>query len=300
MELRHLRYFVAVAETRHFGHAAARLHMAQPPLSHQIRALEDELGVLLLDRTTRRVDLTPAGAAYVERARQILADVDAAGQQARRVAEGLVGRVAIGCVGSATYSLLPKLARSLRESLPEVEATFRGEMLVPDQVDALLAGTIDLGLLRRPLDEHSLVVTTLRNDGFVVLLPDGHRLADNSVVRISDLRDEDFVVHAGRGRSVMHGVVTAMCRTAGFTARVRHEVVETSTLVTFVAAGLGVAVVPEPVAALGVDGATHRPLVATDGQPLPTIELAVATRVGDTAPVLTKARAVLTQLMATR
>jgi DNA-binding transcriptional LysR family regulator len=170
-------------------------------------------------------------------------------------------------------------------------------MLVPDQVDALLAGTIDLGLLRRPVDERSLTVTTLRNDGFVVLLPDGHRLAEKPVVRISELRGEGLVVHAGRGRSVMHGVVTALCQAAGFTALIRHEVVETSTLVTFVAAGLGVAVVPEPVAALGVEGATHRPLVAADGQALPMIELAVATRAGDAAPVLTKARAVLTQLM---
>ena len=180
MELRHLRYFVAVAEERHFGRAATRLHMAQPPLSQQIRNLETELGVVLLRRTTRRVDLTAAGEAYLARAREILASVDEAADEARRVAEGLVGRVVIGCVGSATYSLLPALARTLREELPGIDFAFRGEMLVPDQVAALLAGRIDLALLRPPVDEAALRVTTLRRESLIVALPEGHPLAAGS------------------------------------------------------------------------------------------------------------------------
>lgn len=111
MELRHLRYFLAVAEERHFGRAAARLHMAQPPLSQQVRRLEEELGVILLRRTTRRVDLTPAGEAYLARVRTILDAVEAAGQEARRIDSGLEGRLVLGCVGSATYSLLPQPGR---------------------------------------------------------------------------------------------------------------------------------------------------------------------------------------------
>jgi DNA-binding transcriptional LysR family regulator len=148
MELRHLRYFRAVAEERHFGRAATRLHMAQPPLSQQIKQLEDELGVRLLRRTTRRVDLTPAGEAYLVRVRSILDAVDAAGDEAQRIGSGLEGRLVVGCVGSATYSLLPALARALREQLPGVDFGFRGEMLSPDQVAALRDGSIDLGLLR--------------------------------------------------------------------------------------------------------------------------------------------------------
>jgi DNA-binding transcriptional LysR family regulator len=280
MELRHLRYFVAVAEERHFGRAAARLHMAQPPLSQQIRHLETELGIELLRRTTRRVDLTAAGEAYLARAREVLAAVDAAGDEARRVAEGLVGRVVIGCVGSATYSLLPALARALREELPDIDFAFRGEMLVPDQVAALRDGRIDLALLRPPVDEAALRLTTLRREGLIVALPEGHPLAARKRLRVTDLRDEELIVHAGRGRSVMHDLVTALCRQAGFEPRVRHEVAETSTLVTFVAAGLGVALVPEPVAALGVAGATYRPLV----EPSARIDLAVATRAEEDAP----------------
>ena len=141
-----------------------RLHMAQPPLSQQVRNLEAELGVTLLRRTTRRVDLTDAGAAYLDRARAILAAVDEAGIEAQRVDQGLVGRLTIGCVGSATYSLLPALARRLREDLPGIDFAFRGEMLVPDQVAALLAGTIDLALLRPPVDEPGLTLRPLRKD----------------------------------------------------------------------------------------------------------------------------------------
>src|SRR5690606_4486302 len=137
MELRHLRYYVAVAEERHFGRAAERLHMAQPPLSQQIRQLESELGLTLLTRTTRRVDLTPAGVAYLDRAREILAAVDDAGAEANRIASGRSGRLAVGCVGSATCSLLPDLARRLRAELPDVEFNFRGEMLSRDQVARL-------------------------------------------------------------------------------------------------------------------------------------------------------------------
>jgi DNA-binding transcriptional LysR family regulator len=292
MELRHLRYFVAVAEERHFGRAAARLHMAQPPLSQQIRNLEAELGVVLLRRTTRRVDLTAAGESYLARARAILADVGDAAAEARRVAEGLVGRVVIGCVGSATYSLLPALARTLREELPGLDFAFRGEMLVPDQVAALLDGRIDLALLRPPVDEAALRVTTLRREGLIVALPEGHPLAVRKRLRVADLRDEDLVVHVGQGRSVMNGLVTALCREAGFEPRIRHEVAETSTLVTFVAAGLGVALVPEPVAALGVAGATYRPLVGASAR----IDLAAAVRADEDAPAVARTLQVLVAL----
>ena len=131
MELRHLRYFRAVAEELHFGRAAERLHIAQPPLSQQIRQLERELDVSLFIRSTRKVELTPAGHAYLKRAVAVLDAVDDAGQQARRIALGVEGQLTIGCVGSATYSLLPRLVRALRDELPHVEISVRGEMLAP-------------------------------------------------------------------------------------------------------------------------------------------------------------------------
>lgn len=260
MELRHLRYFVAVGEELHFGRAADRLHIAQPPLSQQIRQLERELGVSLLTRTTRSVELTPAGRAYLQRAIEILDAVGDAGGQARRIAAGVEGRLVIGCVGSATYSLLPQLVRALGESLPGVEVGLRGEMLAPAQLEALRSGALDLALLRPPVVGEGIFTETVRRDRLLVALPTNHSLAGQTELTVAALRDEDFVVHAGHGRSTMSNLVENICADAGFVPRVRQEVSETLTLVTLVAAGLGVAIVPDPTAALDIAGVRYVPL----------------------------------------
>ena len=292
MELRHLRYFRAVAEELHFGRAAERLHIAQPPLSQQIRQLERELAVTLLVRTTRKVELTPAGETYLKRVVAILDAVDEAGGQAQRIAEGAEGQLAIGCVGSATYSLLPRLVRALREELPGVDVSVRGEMLAPTQITALLTGEIDLALLRPPIEQSGVLVETVRRDRLLAALPEGHPLAVRDELRVNDLRDEEFVAHAGHGRSVMNSVLTAMCADAGFVPRVRHEVEETSTLVTLVSAGLGVAIVPEPTAALDIAGVCYRPL-APDAL---GVDLAAARAEKANSPLLENVLAVLRQV----
>jgi DNA-binding transcriptional LysR family regulator len=289
MELRHLRYFRAVAEELHFGRAAERLHIAQPPLSQQIRQLERELGVSLFTRSTRRVDLTAAGAAYLTRAVAVLDAVDDAGQQARRIADGLEGHLVIGCVGSATYSLLPRLVRALRDELPHLEIGIRGEMLAPTQLDALRAGDVDLALLRPPVDDAAIRVEVLRRDRLIAALPAEHPLAEGDRLHVGDLRGEDFIAHAGQGRSVMGGLLAAICADAGFAPRIRHEVSETSTLVTLVAAGLGVAVVPAPTADLDLAGVTYRPLEpASLG-----VDLVAAHMVDAPSPVIERALRVL-------
>ena len=292
MELRQLRYFVAVAEQRHFGRAAELLHMAQPPLSQQIRQLEAELGVTLLTRTTRRVDLTAAGIAYLEKARTILAAVDEAGEEAQRVASGRSGRLRVGCVGSATYSLLPALARRLREQLPNVDFGFRGEVLSPEQVSSLHDGSLDLALLRRVPDMSGLDVDRVRVDKLLVAVPDGHRFSGRKRLRVADLAGEDLVVHAGGGRSAMNRLVHELFESAGVEARVVHQVAETSTLVTFVAAGLGVAVVPDPTAALAVPGVVHVALAGAPG-----IELVAACREDDQNAVLARALDILAEVV---
>ena len=292
MELRHLRYFRAVAEELHFGRAAERLHIAQPPLSQQIRQLERELAVTLLVRTTRKVELTPAGETYLNRVVAILDAVDEAGGQAQRIAEGAEGQLAIGCVGSATYSLLPRLVRALREELPGVDVSVRGEMLAPAQITALLTGEIDLALLRPPIEQSGVLVETVRRDRLLAALPEGHPLAMRDELRVNDLRDEEFVAHAGHGRSVMNSVLTAMCADAGFVPRVRHEVEETSTLVTLVSAGLGVAIVPEPTAALDIAGVCYRPL-APDAL---GVDLAAARAEKANSPLIENVLAVLRQV----
>lgn len=289
MELRHLRYFRAVAEELHFGRAADRLHIAQPPLSQQIRQLERELGVELFIRSTRKVELTPAGDAYLKRVVAILDSVDDAGEQAARVASGVEGQLAIGCVGSATYSVLPELVRMLRHQVPHLEVSVRGEMLAPAQVDALLAGEIHIALLRPPVQHPAIETTMLRRDRLIAVLPAEHRLAGDKPLRVNDLRGEDFIAHAGHGLSMMGGLLTAVCADAGFVPRIRHEVQETSTLVTLVAAGLGVAIVPAPTSALDIAGVRYVPLVpASLG-----IDLVVGTRTDARSPAVDRALAVL-------
>lgn len=284
VELRHLRYFVAVAEECHFGRAAERLHIAQPPLSQQIKQLEAELGVALLRRSTRKVELTPAGERYLERARAILAAADAAAVEAGRIAGGEVGGLAIGFTGSATYELLPTLAQVLRADLPGIELDLRGEMLTPRQVAALADGTLDLGFLRPPVRDRGIEVRVLRREPLIAVLPEAHPLASRASVPLRDLKDEQFVTYPSHSRSVVHDAVFDACESAGFVPAVELEVAETSTLVVFVAAGVGVALVPASVQHLMITGAVFRPLAGTTRE----VQLAVATRAGDDSPVLAR------------
>jgi DNA-binding transcriptional LysR family regulator len=294
MELRHLRAFVAVAEERHFGRAADRLHMAQPPLSQQIRRLESELGVELLHRTTRRVEVLPAGQLLLERARGILADVEAAVDDARRAAAGEIGRLAIGFTGSATYALLPSLAGALRDELPGVELELRGELLTPAQVAGLQDGTLDIALLRPPVRERALALEVVRREPLVAVLPADHPLAELDEVPVQRLAGEPFVTYPSHFRSVLHDAVEDTCAAHGFTPTVALEVSETATLVSFVAAGIGVSLVPASVTRLTVAGAVYRPLA---GEPAP-VELAIAYRRDDDHPILTRALRVIRRALA--
>jgi len=285
VELRQLRYFVAVAEERHFGRAAGRLHMAQPPLSQQIRRFEAELGEPLLYRTTRRVELAPAGEVMLERGREILAAVDSALDDARRAARGEFGRLAIGFTGSSTYALLPALAAAVRAELPGVMLDLRGELLTPAQVTRLLDGSLDLGLLRPPVPVRDLSTEVVRSEPLVAVLPHTHPLASLDTVPLEHLRDEPFVTYPSHFRSVVHDAVEDACSVHGFKPVAAHEVGETATLVSFVAAGLGVSLVPESVCKMTVEGAVYRPLAHDTTE----VELAVAWRSDDQRPVLLRA-----------
>ncbi|MER5916265.1 LysR family substrate-binding domain-containing protein [Streptomyces sp. NPDC001982] len=222
----------------------------------------------------------------------MLAEVDEAAHHARRVAAGAVGHLTLGCVGSATYSLLPTLSRHLATELPGIDFSFRGEMLAPDQVEALRGGAIDVALLRPPAADLSLTVHTLRRDRLVVALPSDHPLAAKPRVRATDLADLDLIMHSADRHSVMHDVVLGVLRDVGVEPHIRHEVGETSTLITLVSGGLGVAVVPEPVTALALDGVVYRPLI----RPAASIELAVAHRTDRNEPHLTRTIEVIRRL----
>jgi DNA-binding transcriptional LysR family regulator len=286
MELRHLRYFVVVAEECHFRRAAERLHIAESPLSQQIRQLESELGLSLFERTTRRVSLTAAGERFLERSRHILLAVDHACEEASRLAAGELGHLAIGFTGSATYELMPRLSLDLHERFPGIELDLKGEMLTPDQVEALLSGALDLGFLRPPVRDPRLEVHVLRSEPLIVALPANHRLTRAHRVNLPDLVNEAFISYPSHGRSVVYELVVDACRHAGFAPRIVEEVAETSTLISFVAAGLGLAVVPASVANLRLTGTEYRPII---GDPV-TVELAVAMRADDPSSLSVKAR----------
>lgn len=282
MELRHARYVLALAEERHFGRAAARVHVAQPALSQQVKQLERELGIELFRRTTRRVELTEAGRRFVEHARGIVAGVQRAQDDMALLATGRAGRVSVGFIGTATYDVLPRVAREVRRALPDLDLQLRGEVLSPRLVAGLADGTFDLGLLRPdPLADGLLTVRSLRSERLVAVLPAVHPLAGRRRIRLAELADEAFVVHPSGHRSSLHERVLSACADAGFEPASLVEVAETATMVVFVAAGLGVALVPEPVRSLGLEGVSY--VALTDP---PTIDLALAGRREETSPAV--------------
>lgn len=279
MELRHLRYFIAVAEELHFGRAAQRLRMAQPPLSQQIKALEESLGATLLDRTTRRVDLTPAGEVLLERGRKLLAEVDTLTGDISRIHQGVRGILRLGSSGSAAYDVLPRILREARLRLPEVELEVTGESLTPQMIEALLDHRLDLALLRLPVSAPDLALEVIQSDPLHVAVPSDHPLAEAQEVGIEELVAETLISYPAS--SAISGVTSQLCRAAGFSPRIGQVVQETSTLVSIVAAGGGVAILPEPVSLLGTRGVTFLPVVGR-----PVVELAVAWRRTDTRSLL--------------
>lgn len=289
IETRHLRCFLAVAQTLHFGQAAERLHLAQPAVSKAIRQLESELGVQLLTRTTRSVSLTPAGQVYAERAQAISDQLAQAGGAARATADGRTGTLRLGVTGSASYGYLPELARVAAAAMPDVRLRVRTEMLTPQQEKALLDDQLDLGVLRPPVASPDLEHLVIRSERLVVALPAGHRLAGATTqtaqapVALADLAADSFVTYGDDTGSVVLRQVLDACQQAGFVPHRPHQVSETSTAVALVAASLGVALVPESAGALTLDGVVFREL---DSQQ--RVDLALAWPAGTRRPVVAR------------
>lgn len=280
MELRQLRYFVTVAETRHFSRAAERLHMAQSPLSQAIRQLEAQIGASLFERTTRRVDLTPAGEAFYRDATRILDSVETAKLRVGRVAAGDAGVLTVAATGLAAYRMLPRLGRLVAREMPGVSLRFVPGLLTTGQEDALVEGRIDVGVLRPPVVRPELSVRSLARERFVAVLPEDHPLAGRDGLRLAELADDPFVVYGSPG-SVVDSIVAKACLDAGFLPRRAEESPDTPILLTHVASGAGVAVLPESVRALAADGVWYLPL-ADDVE----VGIALAWRTDDRSPAL--------------
>ncbi len=240
MEIRHVAAFLAVAEELHFGRAARRLRMAQPPLSQRIRALERELGVALFERNTRSVRLTSAGQAFLDPARRVLDDLDLATRAARAGGRGEYGRVTVGFAGASAHESLPLLTRAVRASHPGIELVLRGQTYANTALARVADGSLDLGFVRSPAPQPGVATRIVDEEEMLCALPADHRLARHDRVPVGELAGEPFVSFpAGAGSSVRDATLRA-CLTAGFHPRIVQEAPDTHTILALVAAGVGV------------------------------------------------------------
>jgi DNA-binding transcriptional LysR family regulator len=265
MKLAHLRAFVMLAEERHFGRAAERLAMAQPPFSQQIKTLEEELEVTLVSRARRPIELTSAGRAFLHEARRILHQVEAARATARRVGAGYEGRLAIGVVGSAAVEFLPDILRRFRERWPAVTLSVR-EMPSPLQLEALVNGGLDLGFVRPPVVDPTLTVRVIAQEPFVIALPIEHAAAHRPALRLADLSGTPLVIFGEEEAPGFHGQIMHLCQRAGYAPSLVQEASQMTTMIALVAAGLGAAVVPRAARRLAIEGVCYRPII--DESPL--------------------------------
>jgi DNA-binding transcriptional LysR family regulator len=291
IDFRGMRYFVAVAEELHFGRAARKLHISQPPLSQQIRNLESRLGVELFRRTSRQVELTPAGDVLLQRARLLLAGAEEAGRAARRASRGETGRLAIGFIHAATYTLLPPVLAAFRARLPDVELVLR-ELTIDEQQLALAEGAIDAGFLRLPLNNAELRAEVVLSEPFVIVLPRSHPLARKPRLALKSLAAEPFVMFTPR-RSPLYGQIMSACSDAGFSPGVVQEATHIHTVVGLVRAGIGLAMLPASVQAMHIEGACYVPLAGRK----PRAEIALAWRRDHGSPILKAFHAVVRSVL---
>lgn len=256
MELRHINSFVRLSEELHFGAAAARLNIAQPALSQQIQRLEKELGVQLLERTSRKVTLTPEGAMLVGSARQTLEDADSIKRLAKRAAEGEIGVLRIGAVSPATLELLPLTLRCFIEASPDVEIQLQ-IMDTPQQVDALLTERLDVGFLRPWVENTKIQTYNLHNERMLVALSSRHSLSAKSSIAVRELSHERFISYRRQRCDGYNQMIMSICRDAGFIPLIDQELEELYTIVNMVAAGRGIALLPSPVRNLQVPGVRY-------------------------------------------
>jgi DNA-binding transcriptional LysR family regulator len=258
MELRHLRYFVAVADELHFTRAAERLKMSQPPLSRQIQELEEEIGVSLLVRKNRRVELTSAGKAYVRQAKRILAQVEAAKHEAAAVALGRVGLLRLGHGTHLPEGYLSRVLAAFHEEAPQIALDLL-ESPTPRILKALRQKSIDVGFVIAPPITRGLVVKPLFSDRLVLALPDGHRYATALLTDLGQLAHENFVLCRRYEDPGYRELVEGICRDAGFSPRVLQAVEQKQTMLELVARGLGVSILQESAARRSA-GVRYRPL----------------------------------------
>jgi len=281
MELRKLRYFVVLAEELHFGRAAQRLHITQPPLTMAIQALEAELRVPLFTRSPRHVALTHAGMVFLEQAQLLLARAADAIELARAADRGEVGRLTVAFMSASVDTLLAPVLRDFASRFPAVRLELR-EMPMPQQFPALRNGDVDLGFVRPPVDFAELDSEILLNETLVVALPRGHALAKLRRIPARRLAPESFVMFRRAPGLVLHDLVMRFCLQIGLSPRVVQEATQSHVIVGLVSAGIGVALVPSSTQGTRMRGVEYRPLL----EKTPAVQTALAWRRADPSPAV--------------
>ncbi len=282
MELRHLRYFIAVAEELHFSRAAERLHIAQPPLSQQIQQLEAELGVELFHRKTKRqVQLTEAGRVFLQSAYQLLAHLESTIQVTRRTGRGEIGQLRVGFISPAIYSILPIILQEFRQQFPDVELVLQ-ELTTAEQEQALRDRRIDVGFVYLPLEDADLSYLCIQKEALIVALYQTHCLAQQEPIAVQSLANEPFILfprHLGIG---LYDGIMALCQQGNFTPKIAQEAIQMQTIIGLVATGMGVAIVPSSLQNLQRTGLVYQAIA----HQTPVIETAIVWYGKEETPVL--------------
>jgi DNA-binding transcriptional LysR family regulator len=276
MELRQIRSFLSVAETLHFGRTAELIHLSQPALSLQIRALEEEIGVRLFERNRRKTTLTAAGFAFRDDAAASLLQLEQGVRRAKLAANGKLGLLRIGFISTAGSEIVPEIVRQFRELNPEVEFSLRN-ILTAEQVQMLEAGSLDIGFLRLPIGGHSaLDVVTVHREPFVLVVPSSHKLAKRKAVRLRELAGLDFVMYERTYAPGFHDLIFGILRNARIVPNVSQTAGEIPTLISLVASRMGITILPA--SAVRHSGASVVGCEILDRIPMSEIGIAVSKR----------------------
>ncbi|HWC16356.1 MAG TPA: LysR substrate-binding domain-containing protein [Terriglobales bacterium] len=305
IELRHLRYFVAVGEELHFGRAARRLHLAQPPLSQQIRKLEEIIGHRLFTRTSRAVKLTSAGEIFLDRARRTLRSIDEDMEEVRRVGRGEVGFLKVGFIGSSMLTRLPAMLGHYRRQFPKVNLQLK-EFHTSGVIQALLDNSLDVGFLRDSGPIDGLEVEPLFSEPFIAVVPSRHPLAKRKALSGAELRDEAFVFFSPLASQRAYDKAISICEAHGYRPRVVQEAPQWLTILRLVGAGLGVSIAPVCVQRIATPDVSCLKLLPSPGRIrkakpeglMSDIELAY--RIGDMRPIVTTFCSIARDSLSTR
>jgi DNA-binding transcriptional LysR family regulator len=287
MELRHLRYFRTVATELHFGHAAEKLHIAQPPLTKQIKDLEAELGFELFIRTKRSVTLTPAGQAFLVEVTQIFQQLDRAIDIGRKTSRGELGQISIGFVGSATYNILPVMLQQFRDRYPQVQIELH-ELTTDRQLIWLREGRIDIGLIRPPIIDRNLASEVIFQESLVVALSTNHHLAKLDTIELSSLATEPFILFPRQLAPGLYDPIISICQAAGFSPQVVQECIQMQTIVSLVSAKMGVSILPKSIQQAQRQGVVYKPIRFGSAAVEKLAKIAIVWRLNDRSPTMNR------------